>query len=346
MSPVGHHRLSAIDLCSGCGGLSLGLRAAGFDVIAAVENDALAAATYTKNHPGTIMVEKDIRSVDPNSLMGERQLKPGQLDLLAGCPPCQGFSSLRTRNGNKVVIDPKNDLIFEFFRFVRAFLPKAVMIENVPALLQDHRLSKFRADLALLDYDSNAELFDAQDFGVPQRRKRMVLFCWRADPIPFAYAGVVKPTVAQTIRHLGTPQDSRDPTHNYLVRRSKRIRTLIRHIPKNGGSRADLPADQQLGCHQRINGFRDVYGRMAWDKPAPTITGGCINPSKGRFLHPEEHRAITLREAALLQGFPRGYEFDMSKGRYAVAQMIGNALPPAFAERHARSIARHLGQAR
>ena len=113
---------------------------------------------------------------------------------------------------------------------------------------------------------------------------------------------------------------------------------LIRRIPKDGGSRTDLPTDEQLKCHQRLDGFRDVYGRMAWRKPAPTITGGCINPSKGRYIHPEEDRAITLREAALLQGFPKTYYFDMSQGRYPAAQMIGNAFPPKFAEHHARAI--------
>lgn len=111
---------------------------------------------------------------------------------------------------------------------------------------------------------------------------------------------------------------------------------IIRKIPKDGGSRGQLGREAQLACHRKCDGFNDIYGRMSWEKPAPTITGGCINPSKGRFLHPEQDRAITLREAALLQGFPRTYKFDMSKGRYPAAQMIGNAFPPAFAARHAK----------
>ena len=118
--------------------------------------------------------------------------------------------------------------------------------------------------------------------------------------------------------------------------------SLIRRIPKNGGSRTDLPNMDQLECHQKLDGFNDVYGRMSWHEPAPTITGGCINPSKGRYIHPDDDRAITLREAALLQGFPKSYAFDMSRGRYPAAQMIGNAFPPKFAEHHARAIYTHL----
>ncbi|MCY4259778.1 MAG: DNA cytosine methyltransferase [Rhodobacteraceae bacterium] len=109
-----------------------------------------------------------------------------------------------------------------------------------------------------------------------------------------------------------------------------------------GGSRTDLPDMDQLACHQRLDGFKDVYGRMAWDKPAPTITGGCINPSRGRYIHPTEDRAITLSEAASLQGFPKSYKFDLSGGRYPAAQLIGNAFPPKFAEHHARAIYTHL----
>ena len=109
-------------------------------------------------------------------------------------------------------------------------------------------------------------------------------------------------------------------------------------IPHNGGSRKDLPEEYWLNCHKKCNGFKDVYGRMAWDDLAPTITGGCFNPSKGRYLHPEENRAITMREAALLQGFPRDYNFPIVTNKSALAMMIGNALPPPFVKAHAISI--------
>jgi DNA (cytosine-5)-methyltransferase 1 len=126
--------------------------------------------------------------------------------------------------------------------------------------------------------------------------------------------------------------------------RSKRVADLIRDIPKDGGSRGDLPKKRQLACHKKSDGFRDVYGRMAWDKVSPTITGGCFNPSKGRFLHPVKNRTITMREAALLQSFPRSYKFNSDIGTQAIALMIGNALPPEFIRRHALAIVEALPQ--
>ena len=121
-----------------------------------------------------------------------------------------------------------------------------------------------------------------------------------------------------------------------------RSRTLIRLIPKDGGSRLDLGRQRQLGCHRRCDGFKDVYGRMAWDDVSPTVTGGCVNPSKGRFLHPTKNRCVTLREAALLQSFPPTYRFSLRRGKFPAAQMIGNALPPEFIRRHAKQVGKHL----
>jgi DNA (cytosine-5)-methyltransferase 1 len=127
--------------------------------------------------------------------------------------------------------------------------------------------------------------------------------------------------------------------HNYLVApRAPHIEKLIKAIPKDGGSRTDLGEEWQLECHKKSDGFKDVYGRMAWDSLSPTITGGCVNPSKGRFLHPTENRAITLREAALLQTFPKNYRFPLSRGKFPAALLIGNALPPEFIRRHAEAL--------
>ena len=216
------------------------------------------------------------------------------------------------------------------------------MIENVPALLSDYRLRKISTNLGSLGYQCDAEIFDAVQYGVAQRRRRMIFAASLKGCPPFASPILRRRTVAAAIRRLPPPEMSHDPAHGYRVRRSARVHSLIRKIPKDGGSRGDLRNDEQLPCHQKFNGFKDVYGRMAWGKPAPTITGGCINPSKGRYIHPERHRAITLREAALLQGFPGSYLFSLSKGRYPAAQLIGNAFPPKFAEHHARSLYRHL----
>lgn len=294
------------------------------------------------NHRGTHLIKDDIQVVDPAKLMEYLKMEEGDLDLLAGCPPCQGFSTLRTYNGGREVDEPMNDLVFEFTRFVKVFMPKTLMMENVPALIVDARLDRFRKELRALGYECEAKIFDATQFGVPQRRSRMIFLAFRNGNPSFAAPLRRCWTVEGAIRRLPPPKQSKDPAHNYSVRRTERVESLIRRIPKDGGSRTALPAKDQLECHQKFNGFKDVYGRMAWRKPAPTITGGCINPSKGRYIHPAENRAITLREAALLQRFPVSYLFKMSKGRYSVAQLIGNAFPPKFAEHHARSIYRHL----
>jgi DNA (cytosine-5)-methyltransferase 1 len=132
--------------------------------------------------------------------------------------------------------------------------------------------------------------------------------------------------------------------HDHSANRTEKIVELIRKIPKDGGSRAHLGDEQQLACHKRLDGFYDVYGRMAWDAVAPTITSGFVNPSKGRFLHPSQNRTITLREAALLQTFPSYYRFPLDRGKYAAAALIGNALPPEFIRRLAIPVRRYLAE--
>lgn len=328
----------AIDLFSGCGGLSQGLKDAGYSVAAAFEADPLAMSTFAMNHPRTKRYLGDIRRLSAKQVMRELGMKPGELDLLAGCPPCQGFSSLRTLNGGMRVADPMNDLVFEVTRFAHAFRPRALMIENVPGLMQDRRFKKMTRRLERLGYVWSADVFDAADFGVPQRRRRMILIATRETEPVFAAPVRRRRSVAGAIRGLSEPERSRDPLHNYEVSRAEHVKRIIARIPKDGGSRASLAPSKQLECHKRHDGFHDIYGRMSWSKPSPTITGGCVNPSKGRFLHPVSNRAITLREAALLQGFPPKYKFDTSRGVYPTAQMIGNAFPPAFAARHARVI--------
>lgn len=337
---------TAIDLFCGAGGLTAGLQQAGFKVISAIEVLPLAAETYAKNHPEVHMVPRDIKKVNPTELMKSLGLKKGELDLVAGCPPCQGFSSLRTRNKSSSVFDARNDLVIEFLRFVKAFFPKTVMMENVPALAKDCRIHTVLKSLKKLGYhvnDKTVQVQDASDFGVPQRRRRMILLASRNGNIPETKKIATKATVRSFITSVTPEKLATDPLHNYVSKRSEKINELIRHIPKDGGSRMDLPKSMWLECHKRYpKGFRDVYGRMKWDDVSPTMTGGCTNPSKGRFLHPEEDRAITLREAALLQTFPSDYYFPHKAGRDKVALMIGNALPPEFIRRHALSILEHL----
>jgi len=220
--------------------------------------------------------------------------------------------------------------------------PKAIMIENVPALAKDNRINVFCRKLHSIGYQTTLNVFNAVDYGVPQRRKRMILLAGRYGIIEFAKPYPFRKTVRKALQGLPLPANSSDPLHKCLEKQSKRIKALIKRIPKNGGSRMDIGMKHQLECHKRFNGFKDVYGRMGWDDVAPTITTGCINPSKGRFLHPEQDRAITLREAALLQTFPDGYFFPSDRGRYPVAKMIGNALPPKFVKQHAKAVLRYF----
>lgn len=327
-----------MDLFSGCGGLSCGLREAGFSVVAAVEIDEKASQTYGLNHPDVRLYKQDIRQIEPMDIMREAGLQPGGLDLLAGCPPCQGFSRLRTKNQKTYVQDDRNNLVSDFLRFIRAMLPKTVMLENVPSLGKDGRFTKVRNQLIALGYEVVVHVLDAADYQVPQRRKRLIMLASRVSMPSIAPAAAKRVTVRNALSGLPAPSRTKDALHAIRENRSQAVRDLIRLIPKNGGSRSDLGEEHQLACHIRSNGFKDVYGRMKWDDVSPTITSGCHNPSKGRFLHPTRNRTITLREAALLQGFPLDYQFDVSHGKEAIALMIGNALPPPFIAAHAGSL--------
>jgi DNA (cytosine-5)-methyltransferase 1 len=331
-------RPRAVDLFAGCGGLSLGLAKAGFRVIGGIELDASAAATYRLNHEDVDLLIQDIKKIKARTWRGALGLVEGELDLLAGCPPCQGYSSLRTRNGAKQNRDRRNSLVREMLRFTRAFQPKAVMMENVPGLMGKTALLDLEAGLSRLGYKVCSDVKDAQFYGVPQRRKRLILLAGKGFAIPFAAGSANSLTVRKALDGLRPAGKSGDFLHDIPERRSAAMKQRIKKIPKNGGSRAALGKGGQRPCHMRVNGFKDTYGRMAWNKKAPTITSGCFNPSKGRFLHPRSNRCITMREAAILQGFPRRYKFDSGAGKQAVALMIGNALPPEFIRRHATKI--------
>lgn len=343
--PSGSHRrstLSAIDLFCGAGGLSVGLKKAGFRVLGAIEVDPVAAATYRRNHRQPRMWCIDIRKLPAAAVMRALGIRRGQLDLLAGCPPCQGFSTMRTLNKSSSVDDVRNDLVFDFLRFVRVLLPKTILLENVPGLADDKRIDHFCADLVSLGYVFEKKIVNAADYGVPQRRRRMLLLASRVARVAVPPHVAYRPSVRDAIASLPRAGRSNDLLHDLGENRARHVRALIRKIPKDGGSRSSLPPSQQLDCHKHTKGFYDVYGRMAWDDVAPTITSGCTNPSKGRFLHPIENRSITLREAALLQTFPPRYHFSLARGKEHVAAMIGNALPPQMIRAFATAMRQNL----
>lgn len=287
------------------------------------------------------MWESDIRELSVAQALRRLRLKPGRLELLAGCPPCQGFSDLRSRNRSRRRFDMRNSLINEFLRLVRGLRPRAVLLENVPALADHWRFCQFRKAMKRLGYHGVHAIQDAAAFGVPQRRRRLIYLAARGGqepelPTPRSRLRAVRDAIGG-LPKAGT---SGDRIHDLPAARSSEVQRLIRLIPRNGGSRVDLPRRLWLDCHRESDGFSDVYGRMRWDAPSPTITSGCHNPSKGRFLHPTANRNITLREAALLQGFPRSYRFSRTTGKEALATQIGNALPPQLVTVHARALRR------
>lgn len=335
---------TVIDLFSGCGGSAWGFREAGFAIGAAVEINPAAALTFGKNFPESIVYNEDIRNVSGKEVLQKLETTNDKIVVLA-CPPCQGFSSARRKN--QQTGDPRNSLIFEFVRFVEEIRPVAFVMENVPGLAKGigkDLFDKAITRLSNLGYNiSGPSILRTVDFGVPQKRRRLVIMGTRTG----APAAIPEPThrnptdtdsklpvwrtVSDAIRGLPPIKagntNVKDPLHvsaNLSETNLKRLSVT----PKDGGSRTSWPDDLILDCH-RNGGYEDVYGRMKWKEPSPTITGGCMMISKGRFGHPTQNRAISLREAALLQTFPK--EFVFLGSNQSIALQIGNAVPPLLA---------------
>lgn len=347
--------LVAVDVFSGAGGLTLGLKRAGFRVAAAVEIEDHAFATYKTNHPEVRAIKQDIRTVEGRHL---RAMVGGKVDLLAGCPPCQGFSSLTNTSSKH---DPRNDLVLEMGRLVEEVRPRAVMMENVPGLADrgSRLFNRFLKTLDELNYRYTWAVLQVADYGVPQNRRRLVLLAGRgfelALPEPTHHrigegglqrwktlrdviSDMKSPVLLKESWKAGGPQ-----WHNWhVVRHLSPINVARLRKTRPGASRAELPMSLRPNCHKAADkGYSNVYGRMMWDQLPVTITGGCTTLSKGRFGHPSEIRTISVREAARIQTFPDDYVFDTPYMEYACG-MIGNALPCDFAEILAAAVARQL----
>ncbi|MEW2140332.1 DNA cytosine methyltransferase [Streptomyces sp. NPDC005409] len=325
---------SAIDLFAGAGGATQGLVGAGFSVLAAVENDPNAAATHAKNHPDSHLWETDIRLLPAARMRKQLDLSVGELTLLKTCPPCQGFSSLASGKG--LTDQERNDLVVHTVRFVRAFMPHAVLLENVPGLGKDARLGYVRESLSGLGYTSSVYRFEASEFSVPQRRRRLIMLAVRGKrkELPRDISDVVPDFRGSvTVREAFAGLRSGRRESDSLDRSRKNSDTVIRRIEAIpvGGGRFDLPEEHQLECHKRLGKKNATasYGRIKWDGPSPTMTTRCTTPACGAFIHPEEHRGITLREAATLQTFPLDYDFHGDYG--SIERQIGNAVPVRMA---------------
>jgi DNA (cytosine-5)-methyltransferase 1 len=328
---------TVVDLFSGCGTVTAGLKKSHFRVVAAVDIDPVACKTYRRNHKSTYLIQEDIRNVNPE-VIREKTLGSRPLDMLVVCAPCQPFSN---QNRYKDERDTRKELILESVRFAKALQPRLIMFENVPGLAGKsfaEILEKLVTRLSSLGYVCGKPTkINAADYGVPQRRHRCILLAARGQNPPILPAPTTpkdsRLTVADAmkgLRQLATGQaDESDLLHFSRNHNAIALQRLA-HIPKNGGSRFSLPPHLELDCHKGKKGYPDVYGRMRWADVAPTLTTGCTDVTRGRFAHPEADRAITLREAARLQTFPDNYVFAGNASE--IATQIGNAVPMKLIE--------------
>jgi DNA (cytosine-5)-methyltransferase 1 len=339
-----------IDSFCGAGGLLLGLQASGLQPIYSFDNDPLSIATQninSKYFKHTAEVE-NIENLLSGKLLHKLNLKKGDLFLFAGGPPCQGFSIQRIGNDR----DKRNNLVSMFVEMASELFPKYILMENVPGL-QGKRGKEILAEaiskMKSIGYIISSKILDAEDYGVPQRRKRLIIVGIRKDmywadfefPLPTTPIGK-RVTVKKIIGRLPEPPaDGSDHPKISLHRRDKLSKMNLRRIRalKPGQGREFLPYDLLADCHKLSSaqiGHRNVYGRMSWDDVAPTITARFDSFTRGLFGHPEQDRSISLREGALLQTFPKDFEFVGNK--VDIARQIGNAVPVSLAEVVGRQI--------
>lgn len=336
-------KVVAIDLFCGAGGLTRGLLDAGINVRYGVDLDDNFRRTYNENNKPAIFYRADVRSLSGLDLNRQLNIQPDEYFLLAACAPCQPFS----RHNKDHRYDRRKSLLLEVGRILEEFerKPDCLFIENVPAISkvdEGRILKQFNKILDALGYYYKSEIVDAKNYGIPQTRKRFIMIAIKKDlyngelSFPEKTHGKDKlpyKTVRETISHLPVLRagQQHDQVSNHEAANLSEINLRrLSCIPKNGGSRDSWPKELILKCHESHSGHKDVYGRMKWDAPSPTLTCKCISISNGRFGHPTQLRAISLREAALLQTFPENYNFY---GMFQnMAMQIGNAVPVLLAQ--------------
>lgn len=340
------HKPLLLDLFSGCGGASLGFKLAGCKIAGAIDINASACRTFEYNLK-VKPIEGDLRTTDGAYILKEFGLKKGDLDIVLACPPCQSFSSLRrTSKGNEV--DARDDLIIFFAKRVAEIQPRIVVFENVSGIVGGRGkafLEFFFQKMKKLGYKGVSGIVNTASHGIPQFRKRLIALFIKehdrsADRLALPKQTHFDPRVAEslhlrpwlTVRDaigdlppLESGEAAKYPPNHVAPKHSEKVLKIIRSIPKDGGSRSSLPKKLWLRCHKDLDGAENVYGRMSWSKPGPTITSRCTTPSCGRFIHPEQDRAITPREAARIQSFPDYFIFNTTL--HATTQQIGNAMP-------------------
>lgn len=351
-APSGH--IDVVDFFSGCGGVSAGFKSINgmrptYRLAFAADLDRDANTSYAKNL-GIVPHEVDVEAL-AKDLVGTKAMIDASRQstnaplVMIGCSPCQGFSSHRNENGQA---DVRNSLFVSFANIAAAVEPDVVVMENVPELLTDRYwplVEEARRVLTHAGYTVQLVIHDLAEFGVPQHRFRALLVATKKKArLPKGLFGrgeyrTVRDAIAHLPAVLPGKADIHDPMHVCAGHRASTVDT-IRNVPLDGGSR---PADVGPECLRRAaakNGraaYEDVYGRLWWERPAITMTAYARNPASGRYVHPEQHRGLTVREAALLQGFPGDYMFDGAfDSRF---RQIGNAVPPVFSALLAAHIA-------
>ena len=335
---------TCIDSFSGAGGLGLGLQKAGFSLSLSFDSDSKCVETQRLNpkYFQHKVVLSDVRQMLDGDLKKIAHLKRGELFLLAGGPPCQGFSIQRIGNDE----DRRNSLILDFTSLIIEVYPQYFLIENVTGISGKRGgelLQQVTDKLSETGYYVQKTVLDAQDYDVPQRRKRIFIVGERKDlgtpqfcfPAPITPEGK-RVTVRQAIGNLPATPSNGSEHPDIVHHKADRLSSLNKRrllALKQGQGRDSLPEELLANCHKvssSVIGHRNVYGRMSWDKVAPTITARFDSFTRGLFGHPEQTRTISLREGALLQSFPRDFSFAGTK--VEIARQIGNAVPPKVAE--------------
>lgn len=338
--------IAAVDLFCGAAGLSLGLKASGIGIAAGIDLDPACRHPFERNIDAPFL-EQDVASLGASTVAGLFGDAPYR--VLAGCAPCQPFSGYTTK---RRATDERWQLLLEFLRIASTVRPEIVTVENVPRLIYLPLWDRFVACLQASGYHVAWKILDAADFGVPQKRRRLVLLGSKlgAIELPAPIAGE-RPTVRSAIGNLpklragqGSPDD---PLHCTRVLTEPNLARVRASRP--GGTWRQWPSEMKLACHQTEAGrtYPSVYGRMSWDQPSPTITTQFYGFGNGRFGHPEQDRAISLREGAILQSFPADFTFAPKERRLSfreIGRLIGNAVPPKLAQAIGLAIVSHLSR--
>lgn len=343
-------KISAVDLFCGAGGLTHGLSQAEVDVRLGVDIDPASQHPFEKNNNAAFLLA-DITTLSPETIT--KSFVPGTSTLLAGCAPCQPFStySQKAKRTGRTRLDRggKDDwkLVERFGELIEEVQPDLVTMENVPPLL---RAPVYERLLHSLDgYWVDAQIIDCRTIGLPQTRKRLVLVASRLGPIQLPQFGREQSSVRATIGTLppllAGEMDPHDRIHRASALSSVNLERIRSSTP--GGTWRDWPDELRAPCHAKGTGatYPSVYGRMEWNKPSPTITTQCFGYGNGRFGHPEQNRAISLREAAMLQGFPRNYSFlpdDEPVSFATLGRLIGNAVPVTLGKAIGEVLVEHV----